>query len=130
MDNLLVRFAKCCNPVFGDNIFGFVTIGSGITIHRLNCPNARQLVSKYGYRIIKARWRQTEGSGNFQATIKVTGIDDIGIVSGITDVISKDLKTNMRSISVESNDGVFEGNITVFVTDVNHLKPCSGDSRK
>lgn len=121
LSNVDYRLGKCCNPIFGDNIFGFVTIGSGITIHRLNCPNAKQLIAKYNYRIVKARWRQTEGNRTFLATIRITGVDDIGIVSNITDVISKDLKVNMRSISIDSNDGLFEGTLTVFVSDTNHL---------
>jgi GTP diphosphokinase / guanosine-3',5'-bis(diphosphate) 3'-diphosphatase len=122
LSNVEYRLGKCCNPIFGDNIFGFVTIGSGITIHRLNCPNARQLISKYGYRVVKARWRQTETTHTFLASIHITGIDDIGIVSNISDVISKDLRVNMRSISVDSTDGLFEGSITVFVSDTNHLE--------
>ncbi len=121
LSNVDYHLGKCCNPILGDNIFGFVTIGTGITIHRLNCPNAKQLISKYDYRIVKARWRQTEGSRTFLATIGITGIDDIGIVSNITDVISKDLRVNMRSISVDSNDGLFEGTLTVFVSDTSHL---------
>jgi guanosine-3',5'-bis(diphosphate) 3'-pyrophosphohydrolase len=121
LSNIEYRLGKCCNPIFGDNIFGFVTIGTGITIHRLNCPNARQLISKYGYRIVKARWQHTEGSRNFLATIRITGVDDIGIVSNISDVISKDLGVNMRSIAIDSNDGLFEGTITVFVSDTGHL---------
>jgi len=121
LSNVEYRLGKCCNPIFGDHVFGFVTIGAGITIHRLNCPNAKQLISKYGYRIVKARWRQTEGNRTFLATIRITGVDDIGIVSNISDVISKDLKVNMRSIAVDSNDGLFEGTLTVFVSDTAHL---------
>jgi len=121
LSNVEYKLGKCCNPIFGDNVFGFVTIGSGITIHRLNCPNAKQLISKYGYRIVKARWRQTEGNRTFLATIRITGVDDIGIVSNISDVISKDLRVNMRSIAIDSNDGLFEGTLTVFVSDTNHL---------
>jgi GTP pyrophosphokinase len=121
LSNVDYRLGKCCNPIFGDNVFGFVTIGTGITIHRLNCPNAKQLISKYDYRIVKARWRHTEGSRTFLATIRITGVDDIGIVSNISDVISKDLRVNMRSIAVESNDGLFEGTLTVFVSDTSHL---------
>jgi GTP pyrophosphokinase len=122
LSNVEYKLGKCCNPIFGDSVFGFVTIGSGITIHRLNCPNAKQLISKYGYRIVKARWRQTEGSHTFLATIRITGVDDIGIVSNISDVISKDLRVNMRSIAIDSNDGLFEGTLTVFVSDTNHLE--------
>ncbi len=122
MTNVDYRFGKCCNPILGDNIFGFVTIGSGITIHRLNCPNAKQLISKYGYRIVRAKWRVSEGTRNFLSTIKVTGFNDIGIVSNISDVISKDLKVNIRSISIDTDDGSFEGTISIFVNDTNHLE--------
>ncbi|MCB8995656.1 MAG: bifunctional (p)ppGpp synthetase/guanosine-3',5'-bis(diphosphate) 3'-pyrophosphohydrolase [Bacteroidales bacterium] len=121
LSNVDYHLGKCCNPILGDSIFGFVTIGSGITIHRLNCPNAGQLISKYGYRVVKARWRQTEGSKTFLASIRLTGVDDIGIVSNISDVIAKDLKVNMRSISIDSNDGMFEGTLSVFVSDTSHL---------
>ena len=121
MTNVEYRLGKCCNPIFGDNIFAFVTIGTGITIHRLNCPNARQLISRYGYRVLKARWKQTDGTHNFTATLKVTGIDNIGIISNISDVISKDLKVHMRSLAINSNDGLFEGTITVFINDTAHL---------
>lgn len=122
MSNVEYRFGKCCNPVQGDNIFGFVTVGSGITIHRLNCPNARQLLSKYGYRIVKAMWRSTEGQKNFLSTIKITGINDIGIISNISDMISKDLNVNVRSITLDSKEGSFESKITVFVSDNNQLE--------
>ncbi|MDP4275574.1 MAG: RelA/SpoT family protein [Bacteroidota bacterium] len=122
-DKLDYQLSKCCNPIFGDPIFGFVTINEGIKIHRTSCPNAREMIAKYGYRVVNARWARTEGDNAFfQATIKVTGIDDVGIVSNISDVISKDLKVNMRSISVDTNDGVFEGVIKVFIHNTNHLQ--------
>lgn len=112
--------ASCCNPIPGDEIFGFVTINEGIKIHRVNCPNAVHLLSKYSYRVVKSKWtRASEVS--FLAGIRITGLDDIGIISGISKVISNDLKVNMRSISVVSNDGMFEGTIMVFVNDTKHL---------
>lgn len=112
--------AQCCNPIPGDDIFGFVTVSEGIKIHRVSCPNAVQLLSKYGYRVVKAKWtRASEVS--FLAGIRITGLDDIGIISGISTVISTDLKVNMRSISVVSNDGMFEGDIMVYVHDTHHL---------
>ncbi len=116
------KLAKCCNPIHGDSIFGFVTISSGITIHRMNCPNAQQLLSRYGYRVVKARWNQKEKGSSFPVTLQITGMDDLGIVSNISDVISKDLQVNMRSISIDSNDGMFEGSITLFVKDTQHLE--------
>lgn len=122
IDNVEYKLAKCCNPIHGDAIFGFVTINSGISIHRMNCPNAQQLLSKYGYRVLKSRWRTTDSSAFFSVTLSITGMDDLGIVSNISDVISKDLQVNMRSISVDSNDGMFEGTITLFVKDTQHLQ--------
>lgn len=120
--NVDYKLAKCCNPIHGDAIFGFVTISSGITIHRKNCPNAQQLLTRYAYRVVKARWSQAEKATSFPVTLQITGMDDLGIVSNISDVISKDLQVNMRSISIDSNDGMFEGTITLFVKDTQHLE--------
>jgi len=121
LDQVEYKLAKCCNPIFGDEIFGFVTVGSGISIHRVNCPNAAQLISKYGYRVVKAQWSETDKQIYLPASIRVTGIDDLGLLSRISDVISKDLKVNMRSVSIDSNEGMFEGSITLFVKDTSHL---------
>jgi GTP pyrophosphokinase len=120
--NVEYRLAPCCNPIHGDSIFGFVTIKSGITIHRMNCPNAQQLLSRYGYRVVKARWDKTGKDTFFSVSLQVTGLDDLGIVRNMTDVISRDLQVNMRSISIESHDGMFEGSITLFVKDTQHLE--------
>ncbi|MGC9342899.1 MAG: ACT domain-containing protein, partial [Bacteroidales bacterium] len=91
-------------------------------IHRINCPNAHQLISKYGYRIVKAQWAQSEKEHQFLATLRITGTDDIGIVSNISEVISKDLKVNMRSFQMDSVDGLFEGTVGVFIRDTDHLQ--------
>jgi guanosine-3',5'-bis(diphosphate) 3'-pyrophosphohydrolase len=120
--NIEYKLSPCCNPILGDSIFGFVTIGSGISIHRTNCPNAQQMLSRYGYRVVKARWNNTNKDTFFPVSLMITGMDDLGIVSNISDVISKDLQVNMRSISIESNDGMFEGSITLFVKDTKHLE--------
>ncbi len=120
--NLYYKLAKCCNPIFGDDIFGFVTINEGIKIHRSRCPNANQLRTRWGYRIVKARWKETLHSGSFQATIRITGMDELGIVNRITEVISNDVKVNMRNISFSSSNGIFEGKIQVFVPDTKHLE--------
>jgi GTP pyrophosphokinase len=120
--NIDYKLSPCCNPILGDSIFGFVTISSGISIHRMNCPNAQQMLSRYGYRVVKARWNKTEDNAFFPVTLRITGMDDLGIVSNISDVISKDLQVNMRSISIDSNDGMFDGNITLFVKDTQHLE--------
>jgi guanosine-3',5'-bis(diphosphate) 3'-pyrophosphohydrolase len=122
LENIEYKLAPCCNPIFGDAIFGFVTISSGISIHRMNCPNAQQMLSKYGYRVVKARWNRSDRKQFFPVTLLVTGMDELGIVSNISDVISKDLQVNMRSISIESNDGMFEGSVTLFVKDTQHLE--------
>jgi GTP pyrophosphokinase len=128
--NVEYKLAPCCNPIHGDAIFGFVTIRSGITIHRMNCPNAQQMISRYGYRVVKARWDKAGKDTFFQVTLQVTGLDDLGIVSNISDVISKDLQVNMRSISIESHDGMFEGSITLFVKDTQHLEALIRKLRK
>ncbi len=120
--NIDYKLAPCCNPIFGDAIFGFVTISSGISIHRTNCPNAQEMLSRYGYRVVKARWNSSDRGAFFPVTLRITGMDDLGIVSNISDVISKDLQVNMRSITIDSNDGMFEGSITLFVKDTQHLE--------
>lgn len=120
MKNLDYSIAKCCNPIPGDDIFAFVTVSDGVKIHRSNCPNATQLMSKYAYRVVKARWK-SQAMNEFLAGIKFSGIDDIGIVKGVTDVVSGNMNINMRSISFESNDGTFEGKIFLFVYDTDHL---------
>ena len=121
IENVDYKLAKCCNPIFGDSIFGFVTVTEGIKIHRTNCPNARQLVERYNYRIIKAQWTKSAGKQSFQATIKIAGIDEIGMLNKITDIISKDLKVRMRSISMDSSDGIFDGKLKLFVDSAKHL---------
>jgi len=114
--------AECCNPLPGEPIFGFVTVGDGVRIHRTTCPNASKLMSQYGYRIIPASWQ--DGYNNaFDAQISVRGIDDVGIVSRITDIISKDLQVNMKSINIRANaDGTFGGEIEVMVDNSEDLK--------
>lgn len=116
--------AKCCSPIPGDDIFGFVTIGEGVKIHRTNCPNAVSLMSNYGYRIIKAQWKNSivKTETRFLAGIKLIGIDDVGIVSSLTDIISKNMGVNMKAITIESHDGTFEGIISVYVEDTEHLE--------
>jgi GTP pyrophosphokinase len=120
LDKIDYKLSPCCNPIPGDDVFGFITIGDGIKIHRVNCPNAMQLMSNYAYRIVKAKWTgQKEIS--FLAGIRITGMDDVGVVNNITKVISSELKVNMRSISIDSNEGLFEGTIMLFVHDTEHL---------
>jgi guanosine-3',5'-bis(diphosphate) 3'-pyrophosphohydrolase len=114
------KLAPCCNPIPGDEVFGFITIGEGIKIHRTNCPNAQELMSKYAYRVIKARWRNKE-TVQFEVGLKFSGIDDVGIVQSITNIISTDMNVNMRSISFDANDGIFQGKVIVLVHDTMHL---------
>ena len=128
--NVEYKLSPCCNPILGDAIFGFVTISSGISIHRTNCPNAQQMLSRYGYRVVKARWSSNDKDVFFPVTLLITGMDDLGIVSNISDVISKDLQVNMRSISIESIDGMFEGSITLFVKDTQHLEALTRKLKK
>lgn len=120
--NIDFKLSKCCNPIFGDDVFGFVTINEGIKIHRTNCPNAAQLLAKYGYRVVKAKWKESGTSNSFQTTIRITGIDELGLVNRISEVISRDLKVNMRSISFSSSNGVFEGKVQVLIPDTKHLE--------
>jgi len=114
------KLSPCCSPIPGDDVFGFVTINEGIKIHRVNCPNAVQLLSNYAYRVVKAKWTSQELI-SFLAGIKITGIDEVGLVSNITKIISNELNVNMRSISFDTNDGTFDGSVTVFVHDTHHL---------
>ena len=115
------QMAKCCQPVYGDNVFGFVTSGGGIKIHRENCPNAPQLRERFGYRIVKAKWSGT-GTGKSPIPLPVLGHDDIGIVNNITSIISKEEKILLRSISIDSHDGLFSGTLTVMLEDTSKLE--------
>ena len=114
------RMAGCCNPIPGDDVFGFITISEGIKVHRYNCPNAEHLMSKMAYRCIKARWKGTVLKENI-ASIVVIGIDRLGIVNRITEIISNQHNINMKSISFVSDDGIFEGNMKVMVHNTEHL---------
>lgn len=113
--------AKCCQPIYGDDVFGFVTINGGIKIHRYDCPNAQELRKRFGYRIVKARWAGKRGS-HYPITLKVIGNDDIGIVNNITSIISKEEKISLRSISINSHDGLFSGTLTVMLDDTGKLQ--------
>ncbi len=113
--------AKCCNPIYGDDVFGFVTVSGGIRIHRQDCPNAPEMRSRYGYRIVKARWSE-KGSGRYDITMQVIGHDDIDIVNNITSVISKEENTALRAINIDSDDGLFKGVITVALDDTSRLE--------
>ena len=123
LKNVDYTLARCCNPIYGDEIFGFVSVNGGIKIHKKDCPNAPQLISRFGYRIVNARWSGGSNTGEYTTTIRIIGRDDIGIVTNITSVISKEQGINMRSISVDSNAGLFEGTITLVVRQASQLEP-------
>jgi GTP pyrophosphokinase len=123
------KLSPCCNPIPGDDVFGFTTIQEGIKIHRINCPNAIQMMSNYAYRIVKARWTNQELLA-FLAGIRLTGIDEVGVVNNITQIISKDMNVNMRSIGFDTDDGIFEGTIMVYVHDTDHLTNLMDDLKK
>lgn len=114
------QLARCCNPVYGDEIFGFVTVSGGIKIHRTTCPNAPALRDRFGYRIVKARWAG-KGHGSYPITLHVVGQDDLGIVNNITSIISKEEHIMLRSINIDSNDGLFSGILTILVDDTQRL---------
>jgi guanosine-3',5'-bis(diphosphate) 3'-pyrophosphohydrolase len=119
--NIQYQMARCCNPIPGDEVFGFITINEGIKIHRNNCPNAEHLMSKMNYRCIKARWQSKKLEERI-AAIRINGIDNIGLVNRLTEIISKQHNVNMKSISFETDDGIFEGRIKVLVYDTEHLE--------
>jgi GTP pyrophosphokinase len=119
--NIQYQMAKCCNPIPGDEVFGFITISEGIKVHRNNCPNAEHLMSKMNYRCIKARWKSQELVERI-AAIRIVGIDNLGLVNRLTEIISNQHNVNMKSISFETDDGIFEGRIKVLVYDTEHLE--------
>ena len=115
------QLARCCQPIYGDPIFGFVTINGGIKIHRQDCPNAPELRRRYGYRVVKARW-SGKGASQYSITLRVIGSDDIGIVNNLTSIISKDERLVLRSINIDSHDGLFSGNLVVMLEDTSRLE--------
>ena len=115
------QLARCCHPIYGDPIFGFVTINGGIKIHREDCPNAPELRRRYGYRVVKARW-SGKGASQYSITLRVIGTDDIGIVNNLTSIISKDERLVLRSINIDSHDGLFSGNLVVMLEDTSRLE--------
>jgi len=119
-DKILYKLAQCCQPIPGDDVFGFITSGEGLKVHRTDCPNAAQLMANYAHRIVKTKWAKNKEI-SFLTGVKLTGLDDVGIIQGITTVITGELHMNMRSISIDSKDGVFEGTIMVFVHDREEL---------
>ena len=121
LKNVNYTLSRCCNPIFGDKIFGFVSVAGSIRIHRSTCPNAPQLIQRFGYRIIPARWEGKAQGAQYPITLLVFGHDDIGIVTNITQVVNKEKNTLLRSISIDANDGIFKGQLTVMVDNISQL---------
>lgn len=119
-DKILYKLAQCCQPIPGDDVFGFITSGEGLKIHRTDCPNAPQLLANYGHRVVKTKWAKNKEI-SFLSGVRILGLDDVGVIQKITNVISAELKMNMRSISIDSHDGVFDGTIMVYVHDREEL---------
>ena len=115
------QLARCCNPIYGDSVFGFVTVSGGIKIHRTDCPNAPELHRRFGYRVVKAKW-SGKGASQYSISLRVIGVDDIGIINNLTSVISKDEKLVLRSINIDSHDGLFRGTLVVMLEDIARLE--------
>ena len=115
------QLARCCQPIYGDKVFGFVTVSGGIKIHREDCPNAPELKKRFGYRVVRARW-SGKGGSQYAITLRVIGNDDIGIVNNLTSIISKDEKLVLRSINIDSHDGLFSGNLEIMIDDNSRLQ--------
>ena len=119
-DKIVYNLANCCKPIPGDDVFGFVTTGKGLTIHRTNCPNAAKLLASYGHRVVKTKWAKNKEI-SFLTGLKIVGLDDVGVVNKITNLISGELKINISAITIEAKEGLFEGNIKLYVHDKEEL---------
>ena len=119
-DRIVYNLANCCKPIPGDDVFGFVTTGKGLTIHRTNCPNAAKLMANYGHRVVKTKWAKNKEI-SFLTGLKIVGLDDVGVVSKITHLISAELKLNINAVTIEAKEGIFEGNIRLYVHDKEEL---------
>jgi GTP pyrophosphokinase len=119
-DKIVYNLANCCKPIPGDDVFGFVTTGKGLTIHRTNCPNAAKLMSNFGHRIVKTKWAKNKEI-SFLTGLKILGLDDVGVVNKITNLISGELRINIAAMTIEAKEGVFEGNIKLYVHDKEEL---------
>jgi GTP diphosphokinase / guanosine-3',5'-bis(diphosphate) 3'-diphosphatase len=119
-DRIMYNLANCCKPIPGDDVFGFVTTGKGLTIHRTNCPNAAKLMSNYGHRIVKTKWAKNKEI-SFLTGLKIIGLDDVGVVNKITNLISGELRLNINALTIEAKEGLFEGNIRIYVHDKEEL---------
>ena len=131
----IYSLANCCKPIPGDDVFGFVTTGEGLKIHRTNCPNAARLLANYGHRVVKTKWAKNKEI-SFLTGLKIIGLDDVGVIHKITNLISGELKFNISAMTIEAKEGIFEGNVKIFVHDkeeldelVNRLVSMSGIER-
>ena len=122
LKNVDFKLSKCCNPIYGDDVFGFVAVTGGIKIHRTDCPNAPQMIERFNYRIVKAKWSGKSIGSQYPITLRIVGHDDIGIVTNVTSLISKEKNITLRSISVDTNAGLFQGNLTIMVSDNKDLE--------
>jgi GTP diphosphokinase / guanosine-3',5'-bis(diphosphate) 3'-diphosphatase len=120
-DKIVYNLANCCKPIPGDDVFGFVTTGKGLTIHRTNCSNATRLLANYGHRVVKTKWAKNKEI-SFLTGLRIIGMDDVGVINKITNLISGELKINISALTVEAKEGLFEGNIKVFVHDKDELE--------
>ena len=134
-DKIQYSLANCCKPIPGDDVFGFVTTGEGLKIHRTNCPNAARLLANYGHRVVKTKWAKNKEI-SFLTGLKIIGLDDVGVIHKITNLISGELKFNISAMTIEAKEGIFEGNVKIFVHDkeeldelVNRLVSMSGIER-
>ncbi len=121
VSNVDYKLSKCCNPIFGDEIFGFVTVAEGIKIHRTNCPNAARMISRYGYRVVKVQWNKSDGMRSFPVDITISGDDTPGLLNSISDVILREFKVALRSITLDTDNGIFYGKLKLMVLDLRHL---------
>ena len=131
-DRIMYTLANCCKPIPGDDVFGFVTTGEGLKIHRTNCPNAARLLANYDHRVVKTKWAKNKEI-SFLTGLKIVGLDDVGVIHKITNLLSGELKVNISAMTIEAKDGIFEGNVKIFVNDkeqlnevVNHLLALPG----
>ena len=120
-DKIVYALANCCTPIPGDDVFGFISTGKGLMIHRTNCPNAARLLSSFGHRVVKTKWAKNKEI-SFLTGLKITGLDDVGVIHKITNLISGELKINISAITVEAKEGIFEGNIRLYVHDKDELE--------
>jgi GTP pyrophosphokinase len=121
MDVVDYKLAKCCTPIPGDDVFGFVTVSEGIKIHRTTCPNAAELLANHGNRVVKAKWT-SQHEVAFLTGLKIKGTDRVGLINDVSKIISEELKVNMSSMSFYTDTGIFEGEIMLYVHDTRHLE--------